>query len=322
MNTINFEILSSGAYVPPKKVLSEMLERKLGYEPGTIAKASGVNSRYHVSNETTSEMGAIAAQQALDSSVLEKDQIDAIVFVGGVPQQAIPSTAALIHAKLGLENTVAFDLNATCLGFVNGLFLLGNLIAKGVYDNVLIVSADIASTGLNPNDPKTASLFGDGAAAFVLGRSDCKGIMSHHFETLSQYSQVCKCEAGGTLHGLKPKVETDRLYFRMDGPRLVKAAMKPLLKMFRKLSQEAQNSINLFIPHQASPLALDLVQKKLKIGEEQFVHIVREYGNMISTSIPFALHKVISEGKLKRGDRVMLFGTAAGLTIGGVVLEY
>lgn len=322
MTTIKFQILSSGAYVPSERVSAEMLEKKLGYEPGTIAKASGVNNRYHVSYETTSDLGAEAAKMALESSGLEKDQIDAIVFVGGVSQQAIPSTAALIHQKLGLKNTVAFDLNATCLGFVNGLFVMGNLISKGVYRNVLVVAADVASAGLNPNDPKTASLFGDGAAAFVLGPSDSKGILAYHFETHSEYSQVCQCEAGGTLHGIEPKVAKERLYFRMDGPRLVKAAMKPLLKMFRDLSKEAENRIKLYIPHQASPLALDLFQKKLKIGMDQFVHIVREYGNMIATSIPFALHKVISEGKIQRGDRVMLFGTAAGLSIGGLVLEY
>jgi 3-oxoacyl-[acyl-carrier-protein] synthase-3 len=320
MSKLPVKILGTGTYSPSRLVTSEELEKELGYPFGTFAKTSGVRTRYYATHETTSDMGMIAAQQALEAAKLDRSEVDAIVSVGGVPQQSIPTTSALIHRKLGLKGAVAFDINSTCLSFLTGLFCMGHLIAQGVYRHVLLVSADIASVGLNPKDPKTASLFGDGAAACVLGPAKTGGIIDTHFETRSEHGDDCQCEGGGTLLALKDHVPRERHYFRMNGPRLFKAALPPLLKMTRRMVSE--NRVDLFIPHQASPFALDLLQKKLGIADCQFMHIVRDYGNMIATSIPFALHRAIEEKRLQRGNRVLLFGTAAGLTVGGVLLEY
>jgi 3-oxoacyl-[acyl-carrier-protein] synthase-3 len=322
MSKIPVKILGTGAYLPSRLVTSEDLEKELGYPVDTFAKTSGVRKRYYVTHETSSEMGMIAAEQALRQAKLDKCEIDAIISVSGVPQQSIPTNAALIHRKLGLKGTVAFDINSTCLSFLTGLFCMSHLIAQGVYTRVLLVSSDIASVGLNPQDPKTASLFGDGAAACILGPSETKGIISSHFETRSEHGNDCQCEGGGTLLAAKENIPRERHYFRMNGPRLFKAAMPPLLKMIHRMTRESEKGIDLFIPHQASPLALDLLQKKLRVPDSQFMHIVRDHGNMIATSIPFALHRAIEEGKLQRGNRALLFGTAAGLTIGGVLLEY
>ena len=320
MSKIPVKILGTGAYLPSRLVTSEELEKELGYPSGTFATTSGVNKRYYATCETSSEMGMLAAEQALHAAKIDKSEIDAIVSVSGVPQQAIPTNAALIHRKLGLQGGIAFDINSTCLSFLTGLFCLGNLIAKGVYRYVLLVSSDIASAGLNPQDPKTASLFGDGAAACVLGPTETGGIIASHFETRSEHIDDCQCEGGGTLLGLKEHIPRERQYFRMNGPKLFKAAIPPLLKMVHQMLCES--TVDLFIPHQASPFALDLLQKKLNIPNEKFVHIVRDYGNMIATSIPFALHQAIIEGRLQRGNKTLLFGTGAGLTIGGVLLEY
>ena len=320
MYKVPVKILGTGAYLPSCLITSEELEKKLGFSFGEFAKSSGVKTRYYANDETSSDMGAIAAKQALNMANLDKSEIDAIVSVSGVPQQSIPSNAALIHRKLGLKGTVAFDINSTCLSFLTGFHCMGNLIAQGVYKRVLLVSSDIASVGLNPKDSKTASLFGDGAAACILGPATNEGIISSHFETRSEHGEDCICEAGGNLLHLKDDVPIERHYFRMNGPRLFKAAMPAVLEMIQKMTNES--TIDLFIPHQASPLALDLLQKKLNISDHQWINIVRDYGNMIATSIPFALHKAIMEKKLKRGDKTLLFGTAAGLTIGGLLLEY
>ncbi len=316
------EILGTGIYLPSQLVTSDQLEENLGYLPGTIAKSSGVVKRYIAKNETSSEMGANAASKALEAAKVNNDEIDAIVFVGGVPQQAIPSTAALIHHHLGLKKAAAFDINATCLSFLKGFFCMANLIEKGIYKKVLLVAADIASVGLNPDDPKTASLFGDGAAAVILGASEEKGIISYHFETESKFNDACYCKGGGTLYGLSNNIQKKDKYFYMNGPRLVKAALRPLLEMIKKLELKSNVDIDLYIPHQASPLALALLMKKMKVPSSKFMNIVRDYGNLIATSLPFALHKAIVEGRLNRGNKAMLFGTAAGLSIGGLVLEY
>ena len=138
---------------------------------------------------------------------------------------------------------------------------------------------------------------------------------------MSQYGRYCKCESGGTKFARELPEDLERLFFRMNGPQLVKASLRPLLKMFYKLKQTTEK-LDLCIPHQASPFALDLIQRRLDIPDDQFVSIVRDYGNMIAASIPFALHQTISSAKLQRGDSVMLFGTAAGLSIGGAIIEY
>lgn len=320
MTKVPVKILGTGIYLPPHKITSEDLEKTLGFASGTFFKTSGVNCRYYAKEEPSSEMGAKAAINALEAAKLDISQVDAIISVSGVSQQAIPSTAALIHRRLGMKRTVAFDINSTCISFLTGFFIVGNLIASGVYKHVLLVSADVASAGLNPTDAKTASLFGDGAAAVVLGPSDTSGIIDSHFETLSEHGDACQCEGGGTLLGIREDVPRERHYFQMNGTKLFKVAMPPLMEMIKKLTQETK--IDIFIPHQASPLALDLIQKKLKLSDSQFIHIVRDYGNMIATSIPFALHKAIESGKLKRGDHAFLMGTAAGVSIGGLVFEY
>lgn len=323
MYKIPVKILGTGAYLPSRLVTSSMLEKELGYSPGTFKKASGVNARYYVAHETSTEMGMIAAERALSISGIDKSEIDAIISVSGVPQQSIPTNAALIHQKLGLNpKTVAFDINSTCLSFLTGLFSMGNMIACGVYRNVLLVSSDIGSTALDPKDPKTASLFGDGAAACVLGPSTKEGIIASYFETRSEYAQACKCEAGGTLLGIREDVDRQRYYFRMNGPQLFKATIPHVLKMIKQLRNASDREIDLFIPHQASPLALDLFQKRLDVSDDRFMHIVRDYGNMIATSLPFTLNKAIEEKRLKRGDTALLLGSGAGLTIGGIFLEY
>jgi 3-oxoacyl-[acyl-carrier-protein] synthase III len=322
MSKLYVKILGTGAYLPPSSISSKALEKQLGYSSGTIEKASGVQNRHFVTSETVSEMGAEAAKMALQNAQIDSSEIDAVISVGGVPQQAIPSTATFIHKLLGLKRGIAFDINASCISFLMGLNIVANLIHKGVYRNVLLVSADIATIGVNPKEPKTASLFGDGAACCVLGPSKKEGIIASSFETKSELFDACECRAAGTRYAFKENIPLEELYFKMNGPRLFKAAVPAVIKLIDKLTSSLEKEVDLFIPHQASPLALDLLQKKLKLKDHQFVHIVRDYGNMIATSIPFALHKAIEEKRLKRGDRTLLFGTAAGLTIGGVLLDY
>lgn len=323
MSNIPVKILGTGAHLPQKLVTTSALEKKLGYLPGQLKQASDVDSRYFVDNETSSEMGFKAVEEALENARLKKSDIDVIVSVSGVPQQAIPTNAALIHEKLQLNDTTfAFDINATCLSFLTGFFTLAQLIKSGVYRRAILVSSDIGSKGLNPKDPKTASLFGDGAAAVILGPSSGLGILSSYFKIKSAYANDCVCKAGGTLVGVKNDIAHEELYFQMNGPKLLKATSLSIVEMIQIFIRKAEENINLFIPHQASPLALDLFQKKLNIPDEKFIHIVRNYGNMIATSLPFALHKAIEERRLKRGDKAVLFGTGAGITIGGVLFEY
>lgn len=320
-------IVATGSVVGKTCVSNAELEKKLGLKAGWISKNCGVERRFHIDGEEASEMGAQAALIAVERSGLKLEEIDLVIGVSGVPQQAIPSMAALIHKKLRLKATPTFDVNATCLSFLSGLSIADQLQRGGLYRRILLVSADIASVGLNPNDPKTATLFGDGAAAVIVEASESGALVSS-FETWTEVQEACQFEMGGTKLHLK-EVEEHRKYFQMKGPRLFKTAIPHGMRMVETLLDKAgltMDQLALFIPHQASPSALNIFSKLLKKKYKDFVcpfmNIVQDYGNMIATSLPHALNQAIEQKLLKRGDRCMLLGTSAGISVGGVIVEY
>ncbi|MCF7853058.1 MAG: hypothetical protein K9M07_07455 [Simkaniaceae bacterium] len=326
MSKKKITILGTGSYLPAEKITHEILEERLGLEKGWIMERCGVETRYYAAGEDASSMGTKAALQAIEAAGLSLEEIDVIIGVSGVPQQAIPSMGALIHKQLGLKKSFAFDVNSTCLSFLLGLDIAADLIEGGKARHILLVSADIASVGLNPADPKTATLFGDGATAVVIGKSTGNaGIEASAFESWTEDQEACLLEIGGSKLPYVENLavgEEYRRYFQMDGPLLFKSAIPRALKMIKDLMEQAQGDVSLMIPHQASPGSLRLIERKLGDFQGRIINIVKDFGNMIATSIPFALHYAIQEGKLKRGDRCLLIGTSAGISIGGMILEY
>lgn len=333
MSKKKIRILGTGSFLAEQFVENKSLENVLELEEGWIEARTGMVSRYHILNEEASDLGKEAALIAIKDAGIRPEDIDLVIGVSGVPQQAIPSMSALIHKKLGLKRTQTFDVNATCLSFLSGLSIAAELIESQNYKNVLLVSADIASVGLNPNDPKTATLFGDGAAAVVVGPS---GSFSSHikaslFETWSESQDACLLEAAGTKLHLKEVSEKnrDKQYFQMNGLKLFKAAiphaMNILDTLFKKTGVNMQN-LDLCIPHQASPLALKVFHRQLIKHHGDFLcyflNIVQSFGNMIATSLPHALDYAIKTKQLKRGDSFLMIGTSAGLSVGGMILEY
>ncbi|MDN3504637.1 MAG: 3-oxoacyl-[acyl-carrier-protein] synthase III C-terminal domain-containing protein [Rhabdochlamydiaceae bacterium] len=333
MSNHNLRILGTGSFLPKNLVENNHLESKLGLDKGWIEENCGVLTRYHIQEEEASELGAQAALIALKSASLIPEEIDLIIGVSGVMQQAIPTMSALIHKKLGLKKTQTFDVNSTCLSFVTGLSLASNLIESGKYKNILLVSADVASVGLDPNNPKTATLFGDGAAAVIVGPSlnSSSRIKSSSFETWTETQDACKFEACGTkLHLKELSVENGhKQYFQMNGPKLFKAAIPHAMKLIEKVLEDSNmkmEDIDVCIPHQASPFALRLFHnqllKKYESFSAHFLNIVHMFGNMIATSIPHALDFAIRNNQLKRGQNCLIVGTSAGLSVGGLILEY
>ena len=326
MSKQKIRILGTGAYLPARCVSEAELEKSLKLKTGWIEKHCGVKTRYYAEDEEASSMGAKAAASALDAAGLSLSDLDAVIGVSGVPQQAIPSMAALIHKKLGLQGQLAFDVNSTCLSFLTGFKIAANMITSGSLKHVLLVSADIASVGLNPEDPKTATLFGDGAAAVIVGPSEStsSNIRLSKFETWTEAQDACQFESGGSKLHLKD-VEPKQKYFFMNGPKLFKVAVPKALKMAKEMLKEeklSMDDLSLVIPHQASPGALHLFERKLRIPACKFLNIVQDFGNMIATSLPFSLHHAIKQNRLKRGDTCMMLGTSAGISIGGVIFEY
>lgn len=322
-------IIGMGKYLPQNKVLSLELDAKLGLSPGSVEKKSGLVSRHFAStHETTSYMGAKAALQALKNANLKLTDIDVIVSACGVGEQAIPSTSTLIQKQLGLETSgiACFDINSTCLSFLTALDTMSYLIACGRFKRALIVSSDIPSFGINWQDMETCTIFGDGAAACIIEKSDdTSRILGTHMETHSIGSTYCCLEAGGTR--ILPTHPDHQRYglFYMDGKKVFKLAKRLIAHtkeiVFKKVGLTI-DAIDWVIPHQASQLAMHHVRKNLRIPSEKFVDIYATHGNQMAASIPNALYSLIESKKLQRGHLIYFLGTSAGISSGGMIMEY
>ncbi|WP_273692008.1 beta-ketoacyl-ACP synthase 3 [Ketogulonicigenium vulgare] len=323
-----FRILGTGRYLPQNKVTSAQIDQRLNWPEGTVAARFGLTSR-HVAGagESTSEMAAAAARDALQAAGREASDLDLIIGGCGVMEQAIPSTAVLVQDRLGLGRSgiAAFDVNATCLGFVQAMDVAAMYIAMGRARHVLVFASDIASVGLDWNVPDTACIFGDGAAAVVLGIGEA-GILASRMETYGEGRGACVLAGGGTGYAsLLPAAQASALYFQMDGQQAWRHAARRLPRFTARLLDSAgveMSDIACIIPHQASGGALDHGLARLGLPAEKVVRTYTECGNQIASSIPNALHHAVAAGRLQRGDLALLIGTSAGLSIGGMVVRY
>jgi 3-oxoacyl-[acyl-carrier-protein] synthase-3 len=324
------KIIGIGSYLPKRIVKAEEIDKMFSQSIGWSEKKSGVKQRYYVIGETASFMGAEAALQAVQDAGISLNDIDCIISGSGTMEQAIPCSASLIQEQLGLHHSgiPSFDVNSTCLSFVSALDMISYAIEYGRYKNVLLVSSEISSVGLNWDQPESSILFGDGAVAIVLSKShDHSGILSSHMETHSLGAHLSEIRGGGTkIHPKFYDEQTkDDFLFDMDGKALFKLSFKLLPSFIETLFSSTNLSIkdiHMVIPHQASASAMKIIRKKLGVDESRFMNIIENYGNMIAASIPMALYEAIKQGKVNRGDTILLLGTSAGLSIGGIVLEY
>lgn len=328
----NLKIAGIGKYIPRKKVESELIDQKLNLKRGWTYKKSGVKVRHFVDGETATEMGAYASHKAIEDAQLDSADIECIISGSGTVEQPIPCNASLIQEKLGLGESgiPCFDVNTTCLSFVQALDIAANYITLGKYETILIVSAEIASVGLNWEQKESSILFGDGAAAVVIQKTasdETAGILHSHMETYSIGAHFSEISGGGTkMHPREHHSETkDQFLFYMNGPSIFKLSAKLLPGFTENLLTGAGvnlDDIQAVIPHQASGMSLRIIRRRLNIPEERFVNVIENYGNTIAASIPIALHDMIHSQKIQQGDLVMLIGTSAGLSIGGIIFEY
>lgn len=332
MGEIALQILGTGEYIPSNRIDSESLDRTFNKRVGWTFEQTGVRQRAHArSDENVVSMGAAAAREALANAGMMGDALDLIVAVGSVPAQAIPCTAALLQRELGLaeSGTAAFDLNATCLGFLAALDLVAQGIATRRYHAVLIVASERASIGLKQSDPLIAGLFGDGAGAVVIGppRSGRSALLGSLFQTFSMGAEYCRIRAGGSL--INPHTQPDSYlegsFFEMRGRPLYKLVADKMPAFLQELFARAgigMRDINVWVPHQASGHALKHIRAALNLPAERFVSTLETHGNQVAASLPVALHRGIQTAQIRPGDSVALVGTGAGLSFGGTVLRF
>lgn len=280
--------------------------------------------------ETSSVMGAEAARLAVAAAGWDLADIDVIIGACAVMEQPIPGTACLIQRRLGLgaSGIPAFDVNATCLSFLAGLDVAGLGLAGGRWKNALVVSSDIASAALDFGNPEASVIFGDGAAAAAIEAGDgASALLGYRLETYGDDADVCQLEAGGTR--LRPDDDLEAFFkgarFRMDGPAVFKATARRFPGFLTRLMHASGvgiDDIDLIVPHQASAAAIEHLRRALPSRPERVVDIFADHGNQIAASMPSALHAALTSWRLKRGDLVLLVGTAAGVSLGGAVLRF
>ena len=330
---IPLRILGTGEYVPSRRMESAEFDTLWGKPAGSTQRHVGIAHRQFAGpDETSSWMAAHAAQGALQRAGLQAADMDAIIGISGVPEQAIPCTATLVQRHLGLQGSgiPAFDINATCLGFLVALDLVASAIAVGRYKRVLLVAGEIASAGLNWEDTNTAALFGDGGAAVVLGQAcadDASSLLGTHMETYCEGADFCQIRAGGTRVRFEDDVNahTAASRFEMSGRATYRLAAQQLPTFLERLFASAGVSLeqlDRIIPHQASAKALNHLQVALGIPPHRLVRILETHGNQMAASIPLALHHAIGHGELKRGELFAMVGSGAGLSFAGAVMRY
>lgn len=314
-------------YLPELRVASEELDERFGWIRGTAYKRSGVQVRHFVgATETAIDMAERAYAQLVRTVSDEGGSLSepsVLIGTSGTSLQAIPFNSTFYKHRLFPSggSFPAFDVNSTCLSFLWGLQLAYSL----PYASSLLVASDVASCGLNWDQWESSLIFGDGAAVCSLEKGSTNRF-TFHFATYPEGKDYCQIRAGGSLrHPHQVELDPEDYLFAMDGKRLFKLVSKHIDGFLSELLRKADiqmSDISLVVPHQASALAMQHVRKQLNLAEEQIVDIFATHGNQVATSIPMALFRAIESGRVKRGEKIMLIGTSAGVSIGGAVFEY
>lgn len=324
------KIAGIGRYLPKRVVPSSELEQRLGLPDGWIFKKQGVRERRWVTDETASYMGAQAALAALDDAGMQLSDVDLIINASGSQEQAIPDGGPLIqrHLGLGSSGVACMSIHATCLSFVVALDTAASLLATGRYHRILVISSEISSVALNFSHVESSTLFGDGAAAVVLMRTpdgEPSALLAARLETYGEGAYFTQVAGGGTRrHPNRPDTRPEDNLFHMDGPSVFSLAVKhaaAFLERLRPGLSTGLGDIKLAVPHQASKLALE-AHRFYGFKRTQVVRTIDYLGNCIAASIPLTLHEAIKDNRLQRGDKFLLLGTGAGLSIGGAILVY
>ncbi|MFT4267246.1 MAG: 3-oxoacyl-[acyl-carrier-protein] synthase III C-terminal domain-containing protein [Xenophilus sp.] len=319
-------LIATGKALPAERVTSAALDLRLGHAQGYVQKRSGVVWRYHAAaHESQSALAAKALHDAVHRAGIRLDSIDLLISAGGIQEQALPGTAVRILHESGLpDGTPAFDVGASCLGFLAALRVAASLLHAGAYRRIAIVASDLASRGLNWAEPEASLIFGDGAAAAVVeAGSGCVGIASCLLETYPAGRELCEIRAGGTRRNPRVGVSEADFLFRMDGKRVFKLASSLMEGFMRRLLDPhgwSIGDIDTVVPHQASHLSMAHMRQRLGIPAASLVDIYAHHGNQVAASMPTALHEALISGRARQGSRLLLLGSAAGLTLGGMVL--
>jgi 3-oxoacyl-[acyl-carrier-protein] synthase III len=324
--TLYSKIIGTGSYLPEKRVTNQDLTDQLaakGIETSDewIVSRSGISARHYAEPEQkSSDLAVHAARKALEMAGLQPNDIDLIIVASSTPDYfgSFPSTACIVQRKLGINNGgAAVDVQAVCSGFVYAVATADSFIKSGAHKNVLVIGAEVFSRILNFDDRGTCVLFGDGAGAIVLSASDEPGILATKLHADGSYSDILSVPgniSGGAVAG--------SAFLYMDGPAVFKLAVSVLEKVAHEALAHAgmtADQLDWLIPHQANIRIMNSTAKKLGMAADKMVVTVDQHGNTSAASIPLALDLAVRDGRVKKGDNVMMEGVGGGFTWGAVL---
>lgn len=318
---IHSRIIGTGSYLPEKALSNTDLEKMVDTSDQWIRERTGIIKRHiAAADETTTDLAYNAAVNAIDAAGISNQDIDLIIVATSTPTRIFPSTASLVQDKLGIHGCPAFDIQAVCTGFVYALTVADKFIKSGSAKNVLVIGAEIFSRIVDWTDRNTCVLFGDGAGAVVLQASEIPGILSTHIHCDGSFNSLLQVPTGpGSVVSDIPAVVD------MQGNEVFKIAVKTLSQIVDE-TLEANNlekhDIDWLVPHQANIRIIAATARKLNMSMDKVVVTVDEHGNTSAASIPLALDTAVRDGRIQRGEKLLLEAFGGGFTWGSALIQY
>lgn len=317
------KIIGTGSYLPEKILTNADIEKIVETSNEWIIERTGIHRRHIAAeHETSLTMAEKAAREAMADAGIVPADIGMIIIATTTPEKMFPSTACHLQERLGIAGCPAFDLNsAACAGFVYALSIADQYIKSGAIKTALVIGSEVMSRVVDWTDRTTCVLFGDGAGAVVIGASDEPGILSTHLHADGTHKDVLSLPVSIG----KPMEVEEELFIKMTGNQLFKLAVNILGNLFDetlKANGLQRSDIDWLVPHQANIRIIQAMAKKLDLPMERVALTLEDQGNTSSASIPLALDKAIRDGKIKRGEMLLLEGFGGGLAWGSALIKY
>jgi len=317
----NAKITGTGSYLPEKIVTNKYFESILDTSDEWIFARTGIKQRHVIAeHESTSSMAEIAANNALQAAGVDASEIDLIIVGTSSPDRVFPSTACILQNKLGTKGGAAFDVQAACSGFVYALGIANQFIKAGGAKKALVIGAEANSRILDYSDRNTCVIFGDGAGAVVLEASEEPGILSTHLHSDGQYQDL--------LYVNNPikdqKHDGDQAFMTMQGNDVYKVAVKTLSRIVDETLEAnklRKSDVDWLIPHQANIRIISSVAKKLNMPMERVVLTIEKQGNTSAASVPLALDQAVRDGRVKKGEIVLMEAFGGGFVWGSALVK-
>lgn len=322
------EIAGLGSYLPEKILTNHDLEEMVDTSDEWITKRTGIKERRIADDsQATSDLAANAAREAIDDAHLAPEDVDAILVCTCTPDHLFPATACLVQNAIGAENAVCFDIEAACSGFVYGMMQGASMVGSGMTQNCLVIGAETLSRMTDWTDRRSCILFGDGAGAAVLTRSQNGGeVIFAEAGGDGGRPDILMVPAGGSRQpGHNPENSKDDYFIQLHGREVFKSAVGKLGEMIERVPEETGISleeVDVIVPHQSNERIIRSVCRRAELPQSKAYMNIDRVGNTSAASIPIALHEAVQEGCVKRGDKVLLMAFGGGLTWGNMLLTY